>query len=67
MPLSELLANRSAKLTASGYRRLSWGTFELLMLLERNRKCTNVFLLVDRAAAVDRGAMKTGSSDLASS
>jgi hypothetical protein len=37
------------------------------MLLERNRKGANVFLLVDRAAAVDREAMKTGSSDLASS
>jgi hypothetical protein len=35
------------------------------MLLERNRKGTNVFQLVDRAAAVDREAMKAGSSDLA--
>ena len=58
---------RSAKPTDSAYRRLSFGTFELLMLLERNRKGTNVSLLVDRAAAVDREAMKTGSSDLASS
>jgi len=46
---------RSGKLTDSAYRRLSWGTSELLLLLERNRKGTNVFLLVDRGSSRSRG------------
>ena len=53
--------------TESDHGPPSWGTLVLVMLLERGLNDTNVLLLIDRAAGVDRGAMKTGSSDLACS